>query len=1214
MIRSILFQVAFSLSAIVAIAAGSPHKASMGFTENCGQIRTPAGAQNQSVQYLWASPAGMNVQVLNDGLAFDLWQRQVDESFKFHRLDLRFIDGTGDQQIIPLGEPLAMINDFRQAAATNISSYSQLLYSNVYPGIDVKLALTENERSFKYDFILHEGADVNDIVLEYKGFDCFSVDGDELVFEMSGRVLREAIPLSWLSENGREIQVSYKILHQTENSLLIGFEADQQWSGQPLVIDPVVQLEWSTWYGDSLYDTGNAIATDSLGNIFIAGTTESLDAIASEGSYISEYSGGETDAFLVKFNQHGLRHWATYYGGSGADMGYGVAVDQYENVYMVGATASADLLSLTEEDTVWQMSHGGEMDGFLVKFNRLGEKIWETYFGGPQSEELRNISVFENRLLVVAGRSNGASFADSLEVFGNYSGETEILLASFDNEGNFKRGGYFGGEADEIPASVIVGSSSRIILGGTTSSASGIVSADAFQPALGGATDGFVAVLDTLFSPQWSTYIGGSGIDSVAAVALDTATFSIVLTGTTDTGIEYTDTTSTQAEFGGVTDAFVAKLDSAGALNWFTYNGGPEMDLGISIDVDIDSAIYVLGFTLSDTNIVYFEEDSVYSHYKGDGDAFLTKYTPEGVREWSYYYGGGYRDYPRALSVFGRTGVFFTGQTNSTASFTVASAEESTIHQDEYGGGVADAFAARITGPKSTPAPCVCVGCDEWGGGGSGGGGTGGGGTGGGGPSPIGICLGDSIRLSTGGGCLAVGSEWVWYRDTCGGTDNYIGDGSFIYVSPTELTTYYVRAEGIDDVTSCASVTIHVDQPIEISVASPDTVCPGSYLEVSASGAETFFWNGPVGNLYEGNPLVFDTVTNLQAGMYLVQGYSTFGCTDTDTMEINLWPAPNFNVFATDPLCIGDTNGSIEVQTQDSTITSYLWQPSGLDTNMLDSLSAGDYSLLVTNSYGCSSAMELSLSEPVYPIDSLIVSADTCDRYKGSATLYLNTDPASFTIDWSSGMNQNELTAYALGDSAYTVILTDSNNCLYEEAFSVPDFGQFVASIPQDSVFLENVTTVTLEVITIPNQENAMYHWLPETGLSCPNCETTIADPLESTWYSVFVTSQYGCQASDSIFVEREKPKPNTFIPSVFSPNSDGLNDQLCVLGARILSLQLRIYGRSGQEYFHTTETDKCWNGTYNGQQVSGSVLYTFEAVLEEGMTVSESGNITIMR
>jgi hypothetical protein len=98
--------------------------------------------------------------------------------------------------------------------------------------------------------------------------------------------------------------------------------------------------QWATYYGGSAFDTGFSCVTDGTGNVYLAGFTESTTAIAF-GGYQNTY-GGYTDAFLVKFNNIGIRQWGTYYGGSAYSLGYSCAVDSSGNVYLAGYTSSSN--------------------------------------------------------------------------------------------------------------------------------------------------------------------------------------------------------------------------------------------------------------------------------------------------------------------------------------------------------------------------------------------------------------------------------------------------------------------------------------------------------------------------------------------------------------------------------------------------------------------------------------------------------------------------------------------------------------------------------------------------------------------------------------------------------------------------------------------------------------------------------------------------------
>src|SRR6185436_18573541 len=98
--------------------------------------------------------------------------------------------------------------------------------------------------------------------------------------------------------------------------------------------DPAGQRLWSTYYGANMHDIGFCIATNTLGDIVIAGHTESSNignAIATPGAFMTAFSLG-VDSYVAKFNTNGVRQWGTYFGDTGYEEAYGVAIDASDNV------------------------------------------------------------------------------------------------------------------------------------------------------------------------------------------------------------------------------------------------------------------------------------------------------------------------------------------------------------------------------------------------------------------------------------------------------------------------------------------------------------------------------------------------------------------------------------------------------------------------------------------------------------------------------------------------------------------------------------------------------------------------------------------------------------------------------------------------------------------------------------------------------------------
>ena len=141
---------------------------------------------------------------------------------------------------------------------------------------------------------------------------------------------------------------------------------------------------WATYYGGTDNDAGMSVATDTSGNIYLAGEATSTSGIAS-GGFQTVFSGGSFsgDLFLVKFDGNGNRLWATYYGGTGDEEEASVATDVPGNVYLAGDTYSTSSIA----SGGFQNSNTGLENEFVVKFESNGNRLCATYFGNLHEEE-----------------------------------------------------------------------------------------------------------------------------------------------------------------------------------------------------------------------------------------------------------------------------------------------------------------------------------------------------------------------------------------------------------------------------------------------------------------------------------------------------------------------------------------------------------------------------------------------------------------------------------------------------------------------------------------------------------------------------------------------------------------------------------------------------------------------------------------------------------
>ena len=155
------------------------------------------------------------------------------------------------------------------------------------------------------------------------------------------------------------------------------------------------------------------------------------------------------------------------------------------------------------------------------------------------------------------------------------------------------------------------------------------------------------------------------------------------------------------------------------------------------------------------------------------------------------------------------------------------------------------------------------------------------------------------------------------------------------------------------------------------------------------------------------------------------------------------------------------------------------------------------------------------------------------------------------------------------------------------------------------------------------------YSWNPPTSLSCSNCDSTFANPSQTTVYCVTVTNATGCIDSACVTVNIQLPCPSNRtmqVPNAFSPNGDGVNDQFCLdgWGDCISAFEVLIFDRWGAKVYESKDPAFCWNGIYKGKLLDPAVfVYFIKATYEtEGVSpvapkgkidVTKNGNISLV-
>jgi len=340
-----------------------------------------------------------------------------------------------------------------------------------------------------------------------------------------------------------------------------------------------IDLPWNTFLGGDGNDVGWNFAVDSSCNVYVTGESSST-----WGNPIRPYA-GSPDALVVKLDSSGDILWNTFLGGTDADSIYGTAVDSSGSVYVVGSSWA------TWGSPIRAFASGRDSDNnvcddaFVAKLDSSGNLLWNTFLGGNGYDGGNGIAVDSSGNVYISGGSN--------TTWGNpvmaYSSDSDPFAAKLNSDGVLQWNTFLGGKGGDSCKGIAVDSSGNCYVIGTYRPGYGDDIWGSPVRAYTGDTDAFAAKLDSNGVLRWNTFLGGTYNDWGTGISVDSSDNVYV------TGSSIATWGSPVRAYTGDTDAFAAKLDSSGGLLWNTFLGGPSSDGGSGIAVYSSGNVYVAG-------------------------------------------------------------------------------------------------------------------------------------------------------------------------------------------------------------------------------------------------------------------------------------------------------------------------------------------------------------------------------------------------------------------------------------------------------------------------------------------------------------------------------------------------------------------------------------------------------------------------------------------
>jgi len=495
--------------------------------------------------------------------------------------------------------------------SAGVTNYAQVRYRSVYPGID--LVYYGSNRELEYDFIVQPGADPNRIRLKFDGIAHMTVTpaGDLVVGNGASR-LTQRKPLIYQEEPGagrREIRGAFQLLSKN----VVGFLVGPYDRSRALTIDPV--LTYASLLGGGSADAVTAAKIDRSGIVYLAGYVGNSDITAPENAYQTSNK-GTSDIFIAKIDpsKSGAESllYFTYLGGTGADLPTAMAIDGSGGVYLTGSTTSIDF-PLAGAGPQNNLKGENTSDAFVLKlvtsFPGTEGLFYSTYLGGAGVDTGAGIAVDARGAFYITGSTRSEDFPVTSSAYQAIRwGAGDAFIAKIDpaESPSLVYSSYLGGEVLDDGRAIAVSPSGAVYMAGATFSLQFPLAGNSYRPESKGAGDIFVVQFDLTLSGEpsliYGTYLGGTRLDDVRRIALDSAD-RVLLTGYTLSPDFQVTSDALQSQLAGISNTYITRLNlkapRSEVLSYSTYFGGSSGDVAYDIATDAAGAVYVTGYTTS---------------------------------------------------------------------------------------------------------------------------------------------------------------------------------------------------------------------------------------------------------------------------------------------------------------------------------------------------------------------------------------------------------------------------------------------------------------------------------------------------------------------------------------------------------------------------------------------------------------------------------------